>query len=41
MRVLKFYMNLKVHLKGLNPLTKFLAFKLIVGVTFLLSVSRS
>ena len=36
--VLRFYMNLKTELKGHKPLAKLFAFKLLVGLTFLLKV---
>ncbi|OJJ47327.1 hypothetical protein ASPZODRAFT_16007 [Penicilliopsis zonata CBS 506.65] len=36
--VLRFFTVLKAHLKGINPLVKFVAFKIIVGFTFLISI---
>lgn len=40
MSVLSFYRSLKSHLAGHRPLSKLLAFKLIVGLTFLERVSQ-
>lgn len=37
-RVLSFFMTLKAYLAGINPMVKLLAFKMIVGATFLISV---
>ncbi|KUL90064.1 hypothetical protein ZTR_02843 [Talaromyces verruculosus] len=37
-RVLSFFTALKVYLAGINPMVKLLAFKMIVGTTFLISI---
>ncbi|EED21836.1 transmembrane protein, putative [Talaromyces stipitatus ATCC 10500] len=38
MNTLKFFMGLKVQLAGIDPMVKFLAFKVIVGFNFLISL---